>query len=242
MALTRDDLLQLLAEQLELLDLHCERFDSGRRVTSLSLSTTIRVLVHDTSSSHSVLGSLGVKETMRFLDASDYQRLAQFSKPGDRRVQGSEPGLVAAFFPDEGDPYFIPRFETPEPDLPERAFEDWWQLPTMSDDSGYEFSRRNLVLTVANKAGGAHVDRMGTSAVFNDLARKGSLGFWTVNGRVLASPVPPAIRQIAEELRLAIRAAFAEELGELATHPFTPPVHPPGFAVGSWSVSAREHE
>lgn len=181
--------------------------------------------------------------------ADDYQRDDRRHAPypgkrhrRHRRVQGSEPGLVAAFFPDEGHPYFIPRFETPEPDLPERAFEDWWQLPTMSDDSGHEFSRRNLVLTVANKAGGAHVDRMGTSAVFNDLARKGSLGFGTVNGRVLASPVPPAIRQIAEELRLAIRAAFAEELGELATHPFTPPVHPPGFAVGSWSVSAREHE
>ncbi|MFC7942721.1 hypothetical protein ACFUPZ_05610 [Microbacterium oxydans] len=239
MALSQNDLLQRLSEQLELMDLYCEQFDNGRQITSLSLSTAIRVLVHDTTTSHSVLGLLGVKDQMRLADQSDYQSLAQFEDPRATRLNGSEPGLVVAMFPAEGEPFFVPRFETPDETVPSRTFEDWWKRPTMSDDSGFEFSRRNLVLTVANKSGGAHVDQRGAGEAFDDLTRRGSLGFWTIRGRVLASPVPAAIRQIAEELRLAIRSTLGEKLGALAAHPYTQSVHPPGFFMGSWQVTVR---
>lgn len=205
---------------------------------SLPLSTAIRVLVHDTASSHSVLGQLGAKDSLTLPNGSDYGIIIGRSLPaGLKQTQASEPGLVVAYFDYEGNAGFVPQYEfSSEEPAPSVDFESWWTAPAMSDDAENVLSRRNIVLTVANRAGGAHVDRRGFDLAFELLTQRGSLGYWSVHGRLLASPIPAAVRQIAEELRLAIRQAFAEDLGDLAEHISTKPTRPPGYFLGGYRV------
>lgn len=235
--LNRDHLLKMLREQLELLDHYCGVFDGGQPIMALPMSTAIRVLVHDTSTSHSVLGQLASKERMSFLDGSEYGTVPSHLPSGALRKQGADPGLVIAFFDYDDGAEFVPIFEVEREPMAPTSFDHWWKDPTMSDDMDHEFSRRNLVLAMANKVGGAHVDRGGLDEAFELITARGSLGYWSTQGRLLASPLPAAIRQIAEELRRAIRAGHADDLDDLGhTPPPTVPDRPPGYYMGGYKV------
>jgi hypothetical protein len=76
-------------------------------------------------------------------------------------------------------------------------------MAVIEDSAGRHFSRRDLVLAVANKDGGAHVDpQLDDSYVA--LSRMNSIGFAWIgpNGvsEPLDSPVPASVRQIAYEV------------------------------------------
>ena len=59
------ELQQHLCEQLRFLQIAAAAYDGGEPEAAKMLATTMRVLVHDTHTSHSVLGQLGCKETLR---------------------------------------------------------------------------------------------------------------------------------------------------------------------------------
>src|SRR4051794_24926166 len=67
---TQDELRQLLSEQVRLMRRSAKYFDEGDESEAKRLATHIRVLVHDTKASHSLLGLLGVKASMRFVDTT----------------------------------------------------------------------------------------------------------------------------------------------------------------------------
>jgi len=102
---------------------------------------------------------------------------------------------------------YVPQFETlsPGPALPTpQPFDSWWTEPLWEDKQGEKFNRKGLVLALANKEGGAHVD----PSLDEDYAartRDNSLGITRAPtmygpGVDLASPVPAAVRQIGHEL------------------------------------------
>jgi hypothetical protein len=70
-ALTHDDLVEKLRQQLGFLERSADLFDGGAEDEAIRLAQIIRVLLHDTSASHSLLGQLGVKETISYLDTSE---------------------------------------------------------------------------------------------------------------------------------------------------------------------------
>lgn len=63
----------LLAEQYDFLRASAARFDDGHHHESKRLALTLRVLLHDTPKSASLLDQLGVKDTLMFVD-SDARR------------------------------------------------------------------------------------------------------------------------------------------------------------------------
>jgi hypothetical protein len=69
--LTHDDLVEKLRQQLGFLDRSAALFDQGHEDEAIRLAQIMRVLLHDTSASHSLLGQLGVKETLSYLDTSE---------------------------------------------------------------------------------------------------------------------------------------------------------------------------
>jgi hypothetical protein len=69
--LTHDDLVEKLRQQLGFLDRSAALFDQGHEDEAIRLAQLMRVLLHDTSASHSLLGQLGVKETLSYLDTSE---------------------------------------------------------------------------------------------------------------------------------------------------------------------------
>lgn len=96
---------------------------------------------------------------------------------------------------------------TPLIDNPQRTFlfdfEDWWN-EIIFDDLTSKFSRKDIILFVANQDGGAHVDS-DLSSSFAELTKHNSLG-WS-NGMGNApdnNPAYQAIRAIASELIITL--------------------------------------
>lgn len=79
------------------------------------------------------------------------------------------------------------------------------QLDPNADRKG--FSRADLILTVSNKEGGAHIDP-DIPEEWYGLTRENSMGwerFWGPIVISAGSPVPASVRQISYELRETIR-------------------------------------
>ena len=81
-------------------------------------------------------------------------------------------------------------------------FTGWWKRPVAKDSSGRFWSREDLVLAVANKDGGAHVDQE-LPEDYSALTRGNSFGATAHLGSAVTKPapdpVPACVRQIAYE-------------------------------------------
>lgn len=221
-----------LAEQVEFLELSASSFDSGQESEAKRLAVTIRTLVHDTESSTSLLQQLGLKSHMPFANSGQPEPAA--NAPHGTVMIGA--GLcymnmdlgtkLVRYAPFLG--------ELPEDRRhPPLCFDDWWLWPVFTDMAGNAFNRKKLVLSMANKDGGAHVD----SKLPNDyraLAYENSAGFgqsissegvlgvsfpFSLDGGPLPAPgeisgdpienslVLASVRQIAWELLTSIERA-----------------------------------
>ncbi|MBP2158270.1 MULTISPECIES: hypothetical protein [Asticcacaulis] len=152
-------------------------YDEGYEDEAIRMATTLRVLLHDTSQSTSLLTHLGVKKQLKFIDTGLYRdRLdrakdAWISKtcPG-AKIVGISPGEAGLVEirpnPDGTGGFYAPlrenRFHPHDPRskamLQPLDFDSWWRTPLVEASSLRQFSRENLILIMANQDGGAHVD------------------------------------------------------------------------------------
>jgi hypothetical protein len=139
-----------LREQVQFLRLSGASYDSGFEGEARRLATTIRVLVHDTATSHSLLAQLGIKDRIRWTDTSIFpSRYVQMADHG---------GLALAMF--NGSQWaYKPFLDVLAPNRVNKpvVFEVWWEREIVVRD-GESLTRRRFVLNAANKTGGAHVD------------------------------------------------------------------------------------
>ena len=209
---TRDDLVRHLGEQCGFLIRSAELFDAGDESEAKRIAVVIRTLVHDTKHSQALLDQLELKQELQFV-ALNYT-----FKPGNLVMCH---GLVAIEFSPEG-PRFIPHLDRLAVPPRRLAFGDWWNEPVLG--ARYRtvpFSRRDLVLALANKEGGAHVDPE-LDEIYSMLARKCDFGMkisykgqqqeWTQN------PFLPSVRQIGHEMlhTLAAQGIVVQEGGGAA--------------------------
>jgi hypothetical protein len=166
-----------LERQLNFLRRSALEFDRGNHDEAIRLATTLRVLLHDTQNSTSLLTHLGIKNHLRFIDTGLYrdrlnqaldQWVAEVS-PGNiiAGVTPGEAGLVEVGIGPDGKPgWFPPLRERRFPDGSPKArasiepqqFENWWNTPLVEASNMRQFSRLELVKIMANQDGGAHVD------------------------------------------------------------------------------------
>ena len=189
---TVDEFEKHLSEHIYFMKASARSFDHGFESEAKRLAVSLRVLLHDTPKSVSLLAQLG-KKNIPFLDTSSRFNPNNFlTFHGLISLQGSASGV--GYIPYLDDP---PHAFTQEID-----FEKWWNAVVIADKKGNKLSRRDLVLAVANQDGGAHVDP-GLNEVYANLSRHNSLGWYyenpsgqqAPNGAELAS-----IRQIAYEV------------------------------------------
>lgn len=91
------------------------------------------------------------------------------------------------------------------------AFETWWTEPRMFDPAANTVNRKQIVMWLANKDGGAHIDKL--PPTYEALSRNGSMGLTFHSQGTTSnatSPIPAAMRQIAEEVRTSLRKAADE--------------------------------
>jgi hypothetical protein len=199
-AISHDDLKKHFEEQLELLELNCNFFDEGKDIVAKTIATYVRILVHDTKKSRSLLGLLDIKNE-KFFDSSSIMR--DEKRLNIQRI-GSFCGLVGIAVGGNGKSY-IPYLD----DYPNEnifgfvSFEDYWTRTIFIDQMGNSFSRKDIILTVANQDGGAHVDPK-IDKDYKNLTRSNALGHHiSSDGINWVAPLGAeraAIRQIGHEI------------------------------------------
>jgi hypothetical protein len=138
--LTHDERSERLKEQLGFLDTSSRLYDEGHEHEAIRLARTIRVLVHDTDRSRSLLGLLGVKTSITFWSVHYGEAgPSSISFVGiGKRLHGYGPILL--------------------PPRRRLAFEKWWEDELLYVKGDERLTRQRAVLTLADKDEGAHVD------------------------------------------------------------------------------------
>jgi hypothetical protein len=201
--LSQSDLQEHLEEQLQFLEASAEAFDRGFEAEAKRLAVTIRVLVHDTPNSRSVLGQLGMKGCP-FVDTAE---------PLDPDNFAPYSGLVAVLGNLQGAKY-VPFLDDILHTNRTMPFEEWWAISVFIDGKRRKFSRGELVLTAANQDGGAHVDP-GLNGQYEALSKKNAMGVWfaaCAKTGPMANPERAAIRQIAHELLKTLRPGYSKNV------------------------------
>lgn len=192
----RPNLLGQLGEHVDFLKASATAFDSGFEAEAKRLAVSLRVLLHDTNSSHALLDQLDIKNKLKFLETS---------APMDPYSLGPTTGLVfmQVSLSDPSGMYVAPLGNLPPPRIkPPVQFDAWW-TNTIYDDKKATWSRKKFVLTLANIEGGAHVDPK-LNAAYERLVTANGLG-WTAQTPAgpqpfAGSPVAASVRQITYEL------------------------------------------
>lgn len=193
-----------LREQIELLETGCRNYDDGLQVAALNLATTIRVLVHDTKHSTSLLAQLGRKHAMQWCDDSSGLM------PGNLLPESTMTmGKVVA----EAGGSTVPRLAGGPGERRWLGFEDWWRRPAIrhparsihEDDT--VLSAKDVVLGLTNKLGGAHVDPGGGTEELQ-MAVGNALGWMAVSGQTetpfAGSVLHASARHISHELLVTL--------------------------------------
>jgi len=193
----RPQLLEALREHLLFLRSSAAAFDDGFEGEAKRLAVTLRLLVHDTKHSHSLLDQLGVKNALRYVDTAEHINSANLM---------ATMGLVhLQMTAGVGGRYVAPLDNLAPPRV--RApvhFDPWWTREVTKEQTGELWSRHKYVLTLANKEGGAHVNR-NLDDDYERLARTVRFG-WTYAqpGRdpnpFQGDPVAASVRQVAHEM------------------------------------------
>jgi hypothetical protein len=188
---TLAELQDQLEDQLYFLEASALAYDRGQEREAKRVATALRVLVHDTpkgkrGNSLSILIQLNMKSQSFMAHA----------------------GLTCvALDPHESSTKILPYLDLSADKSSWVSFDAWWDKIVVVDLKRHEFSRRDLVLTLADTDGGTHV-APDIPEKYYLLTRGNSLG-WTnghnvpVLGIALAS-----VRQIAHEVLKTLRPGY----------------------------------
>lgn len=222
---TRAELVNHLREQLAFMELSASAFDAGAESEAKRLATAIRVLVHDTGSSLSLLSQLGLKAQLTYIDTAE---------PINPHNLLPTPGLVTMqVTAGVGGAYVAPLGILSPPRIkPNTPFHAWWN-ETVTKIGSVEYSRKDFVLTVANKEGGAHVNPK-LDRRWAELTRDNALAFMYAEEPDIEKPFErdPAlasVRQITYELSRTLKEQLeppdwrSRDDGDLTAAPTPPP-------------------
>lgn len=198
---SKEELQEHLRDTLQAVELSARAFDEGYDGEAKRLAAAIRVLMHDTRNSKSLLGQLGLK-TIPFYDTSI---------PRHPKTIMTYNGITAIGLTSQGATYVAPLDELPADSPPRQvSFEQWWNGVIFVDQGGRETTRGDLILAVANKDGGAHVDPV-LDEKYANLSRRNALA-WRFSGPrgdvPLEGPERAAVRQIAHEVLKSLNPAM----------------------------------
>jgi hypothetical protein len=206
-----------LTEQLQFLASSGRAFDQGNLSESKRIALVIRVLVHDTAMSHSLLAQLGIKDSLAWADSAPVI-------DNDPNIVGRSPGLTSMGLGADGIAFSARHMDSIERSNTTRyvSFSDWWERPVILDSNDATFSRKELILALVNKDGGAHLDRL--SEKTHALVHDNSAGFVRIDtaggtSEPIPTPIYASVKTVAEELLLTLRRSGR-------TVPSSPPVNP----------------
>lgn len=147
--------------QISFLETSCRLYDQGDVAEAIRLAVTLRVLLHDTKNSTSLLTHLQAKPLLLLSTA------ITFKKPQSLNLPLVCSRIAVPDFTFKA----YPIFNTCER-RDQVSFETWWRKERIIELNGKTLHRRELILIAANQDGGAHVDE--TIDPTYDLTRLGA--------------------------------------------------------------------
>ena len=195
-----------LIEQVSQLLRSVDAYEQGHVDEARRMALAIRILLHDTKRQTSLLSHMGLKDAITYYDTASEI---------DPRQHGSHLALLALLMPVAEDEPQSARVgarldsqpSSPKPEM--QSFGEWWAAPVIRDDDGNLFSRRDVVLFLADQDGGAHVD-LKVDPKYLRLA-SGEANEWR--------PMGPGATEFTEGIELATARQVAHEvLVTLARH------------------------
>ena len=187
-------------------------YDDGNSVEAKRMAVILRILLHDTKKSKGLLAQLGLQDK-KFYDSSNYEAFNE--TPWDVLVYVSLIALVINHRTHL--PEFIPILDRSENKTAQWiSFALWWTMTVIKDTQGNRFSRKALVLNMADTDGGAHVDPSLTME-YASISRENSLG---ISGKAMKSnnfapalhPERAAIRQISHEILKTLKPGYKKSI------------------------------
>ncbi len=165
---TKEELHEQYEEQLDFLRTSIELFDQGKQHEAKRIALSLRILLHDRGrSSVSLMTQLGYKNKIKYLDTVhryDSKNLVSYCGLTSINMNNISGKAVVKF---------VPKLK------PERIkyfnFRIWWEKMVIKDKKCNQFRRKDLILSVSNKDGGAHVDKK-LKAEYADLTRFNTIG------------------------------------------------------------------
>jgi hypothetical protein len=203
---TVEELEQDFNEQLKFIELSAASYDGGFVGEAKRLATRIRVLVHDTVASYSLLSQMNRKDIL-FLDTA-------FDKSPKNLI--SYGGLVAmAKSVSGGETKYIALLDELPPPFRNKwiSFENWWAKPIFADQLGKEFTRKDIILTACNQEGGAHIDPK-IDILYDSLVTGEFMGWQSHesnNKSFISNTESAAIRQITHEVLKTLKSGYSKK-------------------------------
>jgi hypothetical protein len=147
-----------LAQQLRYIDRSCQIFDQGHWDEAIRIATQLRVILHQGSGKYkSLLQRLGVQNKVRLLSTcapTASEKTLMYHGMGFFEYNSDGETATMSFCPNLGEgPYNA-----------QMHLHEWWDqivyvLPARThQESPFVLRRKDIILTAANKDGGAHFD------------------------------------------------------------------------------------
>ena len=180
-----------LKRQISFLQRSATSYDAGYHDEAIRIAVVIRVLIHQTKNSTSLLSHLNATQIKLRSSTIGYL-------PGTVLFFG----LGSLTIGPDGMMY-VPSLDAEIPHS--LSVQDWWEQVVYVVDPSNRISRKRIILAAANQDGGAHVDSK-LNSEYAELAKAGSLGSVsrTLDGVEHYEDIQDvhfvAIRQMAHEL------------------------------------------
>ena len=121
---------------------------------------------------------------------------------------GSFTPLAALAVGTKSNSRYVPYFDDSPPGFAGTApFNDYWERIVFIDNQGRSFTRKSIVLAIANQDGGAHIDP-NMDEDYYDLSRRNSMGWQSGNNPPVTKAELAAVRQIAHEILRMFDASY----------------------------------
>lgn len=209
----QEEYLDHLAIQYGFLETSVEAFDSGKQGEAIRLATTLRVLLHQTKTSTSLVTHIERSSDLRFLNTAHA-----------RSPNAGSPITPLLHLKLGGPTLYIPKLATGVSGEPRWLILDEWKnrVVLATPDESSRFTAEQLILLLANKEGGAHIDGK-LPPEYYALSRENSLGIrlyrlpWggrgisyddALGGQEVESPAPAAVRQLTFEVMWTLHLEF----------------------------------
>lgn len=192
-----DDLQEQLAEQIRFLEWSVEKHDTGEPLEAKRLATTMRVLLHKTPNSHALLFQLGMESLPFYDSAATYD---EYSLASHMELTCIALGL-------DPKPRILPLLDSSPNTAAWVSFNDWWNKIVVADVKRHPFTRKDLVLALANKDGGAHV-QPDIPEDYYVLTRQNSIGETDGQGTPVMGIALASVRQIAHEVLKTLKPGY----------------------------------